>query len=121
MALYLTCVYGDATLASWFREAYADAGKHLDMGKSCLRFTKLEDLPLDVLGQTIAKVPVDDFIASYEKSRAQTAGGKRAASAKRTKSAVRSKSTASTSKSKKKAKKAKKAKAKTTKTTKAKT
>jgi hypothetical protein len=66
MALYLTSVYGDKTLEKWFKAAFAKAGKKLDMGKSCVRFKKLDDLPLDVIGETIGKVSVDDLIAKYE-------------------------------------------------------
>ena len=46
MSLYLTCAYGSEAEAEWFRGAFAAAGKKLDMGKSCVRFKKLEDLPL---------------------------------------------------------------------------
>jgi hypothetical protein len=63
MALYLMCVYGDEATAEWFQEAYRRSGKKLSMGKSCLRFKKLEDLPLDVIGQVIARVPVDRYVA----------------------------------------------------------
>jgi hypothetical protein len=45
------------------------AGKKLDMGKSCLRFKDLDDLPLDATERIVAAVPVDDFIARYEASR----------------------------------------------------
>jgi hypothetical protein len=38
LSLYLGCVYGDTPLAHWFREAWAQTGKKLDMGKSCIRF-----------------------------------------------------------------------------------
>jgi hypothetical protein len=40
------------------------------MGKSCVRFRRLDDLPLDVVGEAIARTPVDDFLAAYERSRA---------------------------------------------------
>jgi hypothetical protein len=70
MALYLMCVYGDRELERWFAAAFRKAGKKLDMGKSCVRFKSLADLPLDVIGETIARTSVDDFIASYERSRA---------------------------------------------------
>jgi hypothetical protein len=66
MAVYLTAVYGDRDLEAWFRAAFAAAGKKLDMGKSCVRFKTLDALPLDVIGQTIARVPVDAFLAKYE-------------------------------------------------------
>ena len=49
--------------------AYAAAGKKLDMGKSCVRFKNLDDLPLDVIGRSIAATSVDAYIARYEASR----------------------------------------------------
>lgn len=66
MAVYLMCVYGNTDQEAWIREAWAQAGKKLDMGKACLRFKKLEDLPLPLLGQLIRRVPVKDYIAHYE-------------------------------------------------------
>lgn len=68
-ALYLNCLYADADANAWFAEAFAASGKKLDMGKSCLRFRKLEDLPLDVVGQAIARTTPDEYIAMYERSR----------------------------------------------------
>ena len=62
-------VYGDEGSQHWLRERWAATGKKLDMGKSCLRFRKLDDLALDVLGKAIARTSVDDFIAAYERSR----------------------------------------------------
>ena len=72
MALYLMSVYGDPKLHAWFRSAYQAAGKKLDMGKSCIRFKTLDALPLDVIGEAVSRVPVDDFVAVYEASRAKT-------------------------------------------------
>lgn len=66
MAVYLMCVYGSPEHEEWFRKAWAKAGKKLDMGKSCIRFKKLEDIPLDVIGKAIARVPAKKFIAFYE-------------------------------------------------------
>ncbi len=66
MAVYLMCVYGHPENEAWFRKAWAKTGKKLDMGKSCIRFKKLEDLPLEVIGEAIARVPVKEFIAYYE-------------------------------------------------------
>jgi hypothetical protein len=66
MALYLMCCYGDKATDQWFREAWLAAGKKLDMGKSCVRFKKLEDVPLEVIGQLIARVPVKNYIARIE-------------------------------------------------------
>jgi Domain of unknown function (DU1801) len=68
-ALYLMCVYGDAGQEAWLREEFKKAGKKLDMGKSCVRFRKLDDLPLDVIGRVVARTPPDKYIARYEASR----------------------------------------------------
>ena len=67
MALHLMTVYGDPAMEKWFRNVWAATGKKLDMGKACVRFKKLEDVPLDVIGQVIARVPVKDYIARVEK------------------------------------------------------
>ena len=75
MALYLMSVYGSPDEERWFRERYAATGKKLDMGKACVRFKRLEDLPLDLIGETIARTPVDRYIAGYEAVRRATAGG----------------------------------------------
>lgn len=77
MALYLTNVYGDGSLEKWFRERYKATGKRLDMGKSCVRFRKLDDLPLDLVGETIAMTPIDEFVEIYKRSREQTRSGSR--------------------------------------------
>ena len=69
-ALYLTCVYGNPEQERRLAEAFSKAGKKLDMGKSCLRFRALEDLPLDDLGQIIASTPPEKMIARYESARA---------------------------------------------------
>jgi hypothetical protein len=68
-AVYLTCTYQDPEKEAWFRDAFQKAGKKLDMGKSCVRFKKLQDLPLDVIGQAVAGTTPEDFIASYEAAR----------------------------------------------------
>ncbi len=68
-ALYLMNVYGDGPTAKAFREGFKRAGKKLDMGKSCVRFKTAGDLPLDVIGQTIAATPMKEFIGKYERSR----------------------------------------------------
>lgn len=68
-ALYLMNIYGDAKTKNWFEKAYKASGKKLDMGKSCVRFKKLDNLPLDVVGKAIALTPVQDYIALHEKAR----------------------------------------------------
>jgi Domain of unknown function (DU1801) len=67
--LHLMAVYGSPEQAAWFREEFRKAGKKLDMGKACVRFRKLDDLPLDVIGQVIARTPPDKYIAYYEATR----------------------------------------------------
>ncbi len=70
MSLYLMNVYGDEASQRWFADGFAAAGKKLDMGKACVRFKKLDDLPLDIIGQAIARTPPAQYIAAYEESRA---------------------------------------------------
>lgn len=67
MSLYLMGVYGDA--ASDFRERYTATGQRLDMGKSCVRFRKLDQLPLDVIADEVGRLSVEQFIAQYEDAR----------------------------------------------------
>ena len=66
MSLYLNSVYGDPKTEAWFKERYAQSGKNLNMGKSCVRFRRVEDLPLDVIGETIRRVDLDSYLAGYE-------------------------------------------------------
>lgn len=68
-SLYLMSVYGNPAIQAWFEAEFAESGKKLDMGKSCVRFKKLEDLPLKLIGQTIAKTSPKAFIEYYELSR----------------------------------------------------
>ena len=69
MSLYLNSVYGDRQTEAWFRHRWAETDKKLDMGKSCVRFRRLEDLPLDLIGETIARVDLDDFLRRYSAAR----------------------------------------------------
>lgn len=66
MAIYLMCIYGNAKHKAWFEKAWKATGKKLDMGKSCIRFKKVEDLDLDLITEAVARVPVDTYIAEYE-------------------------------------------------------
>ena len=68
MSLYLNNVYGDSTTEAWFKDRYAASGKRLDMGKSCVRFRRLEDLPLDVIGDTIARADLESYVAGYQEA-----------------------------------------------------
>jgi hypothetical protein len=69
IALYLNNVYGDPKLEAWFRDRWAETGKTLDMGKSCVRFRRLEDVPLDVIGETIARSDLPSFLARHGEAR----------------------------------------------------
>ena len=68
MGISLFCIYSGEDEQSRFREAWLKTGKRLDMGKSCVRFRKIEDVALDVLGKTIKRITVKKFIANYEAS-----------------------------------------------------
>jgi hypothetical protein len=76
MALYLMGLYASEPELAWFEQQYADRGLKLDMGKSCVRFKRLDQVPLDVIGETIARIPPATFIERYEAARAQTARGR---------------------------------------------
>ncbi len=69
MSLYLTNVYGDESVEKWFKERYLATGKKLNMGKSCVRFRKLDDLPLDLVAEVVARTPIDEFVNIYHASR----------------------------------------------------
>lgn len=69
MAVYLTSVYGLETIKEWFISEYEGSGKKMDMGKSCVRFKKLENLPVPLIGEAIARVNLDDFLDIYRASR----------------------------------------------------
>jgi uncharacterized protein YdhG (YjbR/CyaY superfamily) len=70
-ALYLTSANQDSEQGRELANAFKRAGKKLDMGKSCLRFKKLDDLALDAVGRIIASTPPEKFIAQYEAGRAK--------------------------------------------------
>ena len=68
-AVYLMCVYQDEKLRARLEADFAKAGRKLDMGKSCIRFKRLEDLPLPAIGRAIKAVTPAKYIAAYEKVR----------------------------------------------------
>lgn len=77
MVIHLMAVYGDKATEQWFRQAWKASGKKLDMGKACVRFRKLDDLPLEVIGQVVGRVPVQRYIARVEEAQSQTARRRR--------------------------------------------
>jgi hypothetical protein len=69
MAIYLMSVYADKRKETWFREEYRASGKKLNMGKSCVRFKKLEDLPLELIAKVMRSTSVNTFLRGYESVR----------------------------------------------------
>lgn len=84
MAIYMMGLYSEPTTEKWFREAWKKTGKKLDMGKSCVRFKKLDDLPLEVIGEAIKRVPPQKFIELHEAVHGEGAARKKPAAAKKT-------------------------------------
>lgn len=69
ISVYHMGVYADPKLYKWFTEAHAKASpKKLDMGKSCIRYKKAEDIPYKLIGELSAKLTVEEWIAWYEKA-----------------------------------------------------
>ena len=66
-AVYATGVYMNPDGEAWVRSEFEKAGKSVDMGKSCIRFKKLEDLPLDVIGKIAGERSLDAFLEAYER------------------------------------------------------
>ncbi len=69
MAVYMMGLYGNVGLNEWFEKAYKATGKRFDMGKCCVRFRTLDDLPLDLIGEAVAKVTPQQMIDAYESAR----------------------------------------------------
>ena len=69
LALYAMCLYGNVKQLDWFQAEWPKhSKKKLNMGKSCIRFTKLEDIPLDLVGQLAAQITPKQWIEIYEKA-----------------------------------------------------
>jgi uncharacterized protein DUF1801 len=101
MSLHLMCIYGDTNQLKWFQQAWKNAGKKLDMGKACVRFKSLDDVPLEVVAEVFRRVRAANYIEQIERAvkarSGKSAEPKRASkrvvpagqSKKRTKSAAR--------------------------------
>ena len=87
MSLYMMSLYGGGEHLKWFQHAWAKTGKKLDMGKACLRFKKVEDLALDVIGEAIKRVPAKKYIAFCESVTGSRKPSKSTAKSTSTKSA----------------------------------
>lgn len=60
-------IYGSPELLAWFQEEYKKQCKSkLDMGKSCIRFKKMDDIPFDLIGKLMKKISVEEWINLYE-------------------------------------------------------
>ncbi|MGH2552155.1 MAG: DUF1801 domain-containing protein, partial [Chitinophagaceae bacterium] len=67
--LYHMGIYADPKLLKWFQDAHSKASpKKLDMGKSCIRYKKPEDIPFDLIGELASKITVEEWIGIYEKA-----------------------------------------------------
>ena len=66
IGLYLFCLYMNPELMSWFEGEWRKTGSRWDAGKSCVRAKKLADIPIELVGKVVKKVPVKTFVASYE-------------------------------------------------------
>ena len=71
MSLYLNCIYTDEQRREKFEKDFQQSGKKLDAGKSCVRFRRLEDLPLEVIARVIASTPPEEFIKMYQDARSK--------------------------------------------------
>jgi hypothetical protein len=83
MSIYLMGLYigereadGETAESKRFRAAWTKTGKKLDMGKACVRFKKLDDVALDVLADTLRRLPVEEYVACYEANLAKSASAK---------------------------------------------
>lgn len=69
VALYHMGIYANPELLKWFQSEYPKHSKRkLDMGKSCIRFKKMDDIPFELIGQLISKMSVNQWIELYEKN-----------------------------------------------------
>lgn len=66
VAVHLMGIYANEDQREWFIDAWKATGKKLDMGKSCVRFRRLDDVAFGVLGQAVARVTPDELIRAHE-------------------------------------------------------
>ena len=65
ISLYLMSIYGFDEARERFEKRWLESGKKLDIGKACIRFKSLEDVPLDVIRDALSEISVQDFVAMY--------------------------------------------------------
>ncbi len=67
IALYHSCVYANEELMNWFKNEYPKHSKYkLDMGKSCVRFKRMNDIPYELIGELCSKISPKKWIEIYE-------------------------------------------------------
>ena len=67
IVLYHMGIYANQELMEWFLEEYSKHSKYkLDIGKSCIRFRRLDDIPFNLIGELCSKMSVKDWITIYE-------------------------------------------------------
>ncbi|MBU3681598.1 MAG: DUF1801 domain-containing protein [Flavobacterium sp.] len=67
IALYHMGMYADQSVLNWFTDEYPKTAKgKLDMGKSCVRFKKMDDIPFELIGKLVTKFSVEQWISCYE-------------------------------------------------------
>tara|TARA_B110000902_G_scaffold72062_1_gene85202 strand:- start:765 stop:1220 length:456 start_codon:yes stop_codon:yes gene_type:complete len=67
ISFYHMGIYANEELMAWFKEEYTKRCKYkLDMGKSCVRFKRIEDIPVDLIGELMTKMSTQDWIDLYE-------------------------------------------------------
>jgi hypothetical protein len=77
ISLHHMGLYGSGALMQWFTSEWTKhSGKKLDMGKACIRFKKLEDVPLDLIGQLAAKLTPRQWVVQYERALIRSPVGK---------------------------------------------
>ncbi len=69
VSVHLMNIYANQETQRWFVDSYKATGKRMNMGKSCVRFRKLDDLPLELIGEAVGKMSMDEWVAIYEASR----------------------------------------------------
>ncbi len=68
IALYHMGIYANQNLLQWFQDEYPKHAKtKLDMGKSCIRFKKMNDIPVELIGELVTKMTPKEWISLYEK------------------------------------------------------
>ena len=69
VALYHSGIYADEKLSKWFKSEYPKYSKSkLDMGKSCIRFKKVDAIPYELIGELVQKMSCEDYVRIYEKN-----------------------------------------------------